>query len=149
MNSHFGTSSKDLMEAPPSRYSGPIGKALLAHAEKLDVQTFEPMSIDFPPVDRNDLSTDQQYLFDICRVVSEGTCSEDIALRQPGAMNHSRWLTTANRILRLYIGTDKLSENLKIIARFIMAVYDKKKTIIRGRISSSVSEPSNLQISLG
>ena len=55
-------------------------------------------------------------------MVSEGTCPEDIALRQPGAMNHSRWLTTVNRILRLDIGTDKPGEKLKII-RFIMAVY--------------------------
>ena len=61
-----------------------------------------------------------------------GTCPEDIALRQPGAMNHYRWLTTANRILRLCIGTG----NLKIIARFIMAVYAPMWFTIKSKPSS-------------
>ena len=38
-------------------------------------------------------------------------------------MAHSRWLTTANRILRLYISTDEPSENLNTIAQFLMKVY--------------------------
>ena len=38
-------------------------------------------------------------------------------------MAHSRWLTTANRILRLYVSTDKPSQALKIIIEYIMKVY--------------------------
>lgn len=38
-------------------------------------------------------------------------------------MSHSRWLTTANRILRLYISTENPSENMTSIVEYIMQVY--------------------------
>lgn len=38
-------------------------------------------------------------------------------------MSHSRWLTTANRILRLYVATVEPSQNLRTLATFIMNVY--------------------------
>uniref|UniRef100_A0A8D8VVF7 Uncharacterized protein n=1 Tax=Cacopsylla melanoneura TaxID=428564 RepID=A0A8D8VVF7_9HEMI len=37
-------------------------------------------------------------------------------------MAHSRWLTTANRILRLYVSTNNPSEGLKLLARFVIKV---------------------------
>lgn len=43
--------------------------------------------------------------------------------RNPGLISHARWLTTANRILRLYIGTRKPSHNLKALVTFIVKVY--------------------------
>jgi len=39
------------------------------------------------------------------------------------SLNHSRWLTTANRLLRLYVSTEKPSRNLVHLATFIMRVY--------------------------
>ena len=42
-------------------------------------------------------------------------------------MNHSRWLTTANRLLRLWVSKHRLnrknSNNLRFIVEFIIAVY--------------------------
>jgi hypothetical protein len=38
-------------------------------------------------------------------------------------MVHSRWLTTANRLLRLYISTKNPSTNLKILTNYVMKVY--------------------------
>ncbi|KAK4882474.1 hypothetical protein RN001_005793 [Aquatica leii] len=38
-------------------------------------------------------------------------------------MAHSRWLTTANRLLRLYISTKNPSYNLTILTEYVMKVY--------------------------
>lgn len=43
--------------------------------------------------------------------------------RQPGKMVHSRWLATANRILRLYVSTAEPDESLVILVHFIIKVY--------------------------
>ncbi|XP_050710076.1 uncharacterized protein LOC126994856 [Eriocheir sinensis] len=80
-------------------------------------------SLPLPHVDVKDLSTDQQYLWQMCQAVSKGHCPCDLALRKPGLMNHSRWLTTANRILRLYVGLDTPSNNIKTLVTFIIRVY--------------------------
>ncbi|GBN29366.1 Cytochrome P450 4c3 [Araneus ventricosus] len=41
------------------------------------------------------LSNDQQYLYEICLAISRGECYSDLALRKPGPVVHSRWLTIA------------------------------------------------------
>lgn len=38
-------------------------------------------------------------------------------------MSHARWLTRANRILRLYVSTKAPSQKLKILATYIVKVY--------------------------
>lgn len=55
--------------------------------------------------------------------VSSGVCTSDLLNLDPGKITHSRWLTTANRILQLYVSTENPSENLKEITRFIQNVY--------------------------
>ena len=59
----------------------------------------------------------------MCEAVDKADCPVDLALRNPGLLNHSRWLTTANRILRLYISLDSPSCNLKTLVTFIIRVY--------------------------
>ena len=60
----------------------------------------------FPNMENIDLSTGQQYLYNIWRgVVASGNCCSDFALRKPGPVCHSRWLTTANRLLCLFVAT--------------------------------------------
>ena len=44
-------------------------------------------------IDSEELSTDQKYLYDIFSAVINGHCSLDLSLRNPGAINHARWLT--------------------------------------------------------
>jgi len=109
----------------PRSFSGIIGAAL-AHCETLTIIQFEVITTQLPEINkkiRKDLSTDQQYLYDICQAVSCGTCSNCLANREPGTLSHSRWLTTANRILRLYIATNNPTKNLFILAEFVMKVY--------------------------
>lgn len=46
-----------------------------------------------------------------------------MAQRNPGPMAQSRWLTTANRILRYYVASPLPSSELLSIVRYIMFVY--------------------------
>lgn len=73
----------------------------------------------------SDLSTDQQYLFDICKPISDGEVSPNLSKRSAGKLNHARWLTLANNILRLYVSTAKPTADLNLIVNFIMIVYAK------------------------
>lgn len=57
------------------------------------------------------------------QAISFGYVDEGLLKRQPGKMVHSRWLTTANRILRLYVSSKNPSTNLCIITEFVMRVY--------------------------
>lgn len=45
------------------------------------------------------LTSDQKYPLEICLAVSSGISTSDLAAWNPGKLSHSRWLTTANRIL--------------------------------------------------
>ncbi|KAK0069077.1 hypothetical protein Bpfe_001259 [Biomphalaria pfeifferi] len=70
-----------------------------------------------------ELSTDQRYLHEMCLSGMTGCCSEELARRNPGKMAHSRWLTTANRILRVYISQQNPTHSLQMLATYIMQVY--------------------------
>ena len=106
----------------PHGFKGPIGKQL-ENCELLPVIKFKAIEGENISVDKDDLSCDQKYLFDIYKAVISGFCSEDLASRQPGKMNHARWLTTANRILRVYVSTKEPSNDLIDIVTFIKKVY--------------------------
>lgn len=106
----------------PTGFSGPIGKAL-ANCESLPIAAFSKIDSALPLITATDLSTDQQYLLDICKAVMKGECCDDISRRNPGAMSHARWLTTASRILRLYVASDSPTDNLKTLATFVVKVY--------------------------
>ena len=95
----------------PKGFSGEAGKKL-ENCEQNKVIDFDPISSELTVVDRDQLSTDQQYMYEIHRAVVSGECSPDLARRNPGKMVHSRWLTTANRLLRLYVSEESPSENL-------------------------------------
>ena len=106
----------------PRAFSGPLGKALV-NCEKLKLVLFENIECELPIISKEDLSSDQKYLLDICRAVSSGLFSQNLAQRNPGKMVHSRWLTTANRILRLYVSSENPTQNLITLAVFVMKVY--------------------------
>ena len=72
---------------------------------------------------KNQLSCDQKYLFEIVRAVETGHVSKQPANLYPGKMAHFRWLTTANRVMRLYVSVSKPSDMLKKIANFVATVY--------------------------
>lgn len=109
----------------PKEYSGPIGKQLVGCETKTPV-SFCAVAGNLPDLPRNvidDLSTDQKYLYQMSNAVSTGFCAPELANRQPGKMAHSRWLTTANRILRLYISTLHPTENLKLLVNYVVKAY--------------------------
>lgn len=107
----------------PKGLSGKIGKALET-CENLPLVNFNKVDVNIPDIIKlkKDLSTDQAYLCDICRFISGDESCRDVINRSPGTLFHARWLTTGNRILRLYIGTKKPSKNLRILVEFIMKV---------------------------
>ena len=106
----------------PSSYTGCIEKSLKA-CELLPVVTFELVNCTLPSVDISNLSKDQRYLRDIALAISSGICPSGLAKRDPGPLNMSRWLTRANRILRLYVSATEPSDNLRTIAEFVLRVY--------------------------
>lgn len=106
----------------PRGFTGPIGKLLL-DCETYPVVKFKTVEAVSLQTDSAALSTDQRYLLDIYSAVSRGYCSDSLAQRSPGKLAHSRWLTTANRILRLYVATEQPSDTLEKITHFIMRVY--------------------------
>lgn len=106
----------------PRGFSGAIGKNLTS-CDQLPVINYKPIKCELPEVDREQLSTDQKYLFDVTTSVSTGEFPASLASKNPGKLSHARWLTTANRILRLYVSIPAPSENLVEIATFINKVY--------------------------
>ena len=59
--------------------------------------------------------------------IRDGVLPARLALLEIGPINHSRWLTTANRLLRLWVAKHglkgKLLKNLQFIVEFIIGVY--------------------------
>lgn len=68
-------------------------------------------------------STDAKYLFDMAHAISNGEVSVDLANIRPGKIAHSRWLTKAARLLRLYVTMQNPPRELRILVEFIMKVY--------------------------
>lgn len=109
----------------PTSYSGDIGKLLEKCEENLIVQ-YEKIESVLPDIHSDilmDPSSDQRYLYDtsITPAVINDERPSDLANKAPGKMSYARWLTKANRILRLNtISTSKPSENLKHLATFVI-----------------------------
>ena len=66
--------------------------------------------------------------------ISSGTVSDSLARRSQVKLGYARWLTTGNRIQRIYISFESPSPDLVIMCRYIINVYSrnwfaiKKKT---------------------
>lgn len=90
----------------------------------LPLITYEAISCTLPDISNTkDLSTDKMYLFEICKAIDSGHCSQSLSKKNPGKIVHSRWLTMANRLLRLYASTMSPTENLVHLVTFILKVY--------------------------
>ena len=76
-----------------------------------------------PNLESITLSTDSNYLYKIANAISNGVVPRDLCNLKPGPISHARWLTKANRILRLYVSTTTPSYNLKTLAIYLMKVY--------------------------
>ncbi|GBM46107.1 hypothetical protein AVEN_236125-1 [Araneus ventricosus] len=69
------------------------------------------------------LIEDQQYLLDISYAVKSGSFPEDLSVCEPGPLSHSRRLTTANRVLRLYLSIENPTDEYRILVSFILKSY--------------------------
>ncbi|GBM06554.1 hypothetical protein AVEN_220006-1 [Araneus ventricosus] len=98
----------------PASFSGKIVKRL-TNCEKLPIINFEATELNEININKTDLSKDQQYLLDNVGVIQIGQCAPDLSVRDPGPLSHSRWLTCAIRVSRLFIVKQALQENSKCL----------------------------------
>lgn len=105
----------------PQSFCGEIGKQL---ENCLDLPIVEFSIIDGCKFEvTSNLSSDQQYFLDILIAVTTGNIKQGLENRSPGKLVQSRWLTFANRALRLYIGTTQPTSKLRILVEFIVRSY--------------------------
>ena len=81
---------------------------------------FVSVDCEIPEIDRKILSKDQQSLLDISSAIKSGSCSEDLSAREPETISHSRWLTTANKVLQLYLSLENPTDKHKILVSFLL-----------------------------
>ena len=103
----------------------------------MPIVNFKPIPGKVVEVSENvmkELSTDQIYLLKVCLAVQQGYSSDHVSFLQnamPGNLNHSRRLTKANRIVRLYMSKQDPSKPLQRITKFILNVYAPSWFIIK------------------
>ncbi|XP_067639575.1 uncharacterized protein [Eurosta solidaginis] len=112
----------------PRTSTGSLEKDLHNCHNQQVVTNFEAIPLENmpPPLDEDEekkLSTDSKYLYKIANAISNGYVPPSLAMITPGPIIHARWLTKAYRIFRLYATINTPSENLKILATYIMFVY--------------------------
>lgn len=108
-------------------FTGPIGKAVQLCENKAVVQFVAITDGEtLPNLQQHvidDLSDDQQYLYRIICAIRSGSVDVNLANIKPGSISHSRWLTLANRVCRLYVSTANPDKSLQLITQFIVVCY--------------------------
>lgn len=128
-------------------FSGPIGKALVDVGDK-PIVAFKKFKLakkleKIPEDVLKMLSNDQKYLYNIVNALISGKFPETLAETKIGNLNHSRWVTTASRICKLYAATVFPSETLKILTSYIVEVYAPTWFQIK-RNELAINGPENL-----
>ena len=112
--------------------SGPLGKALEKVGELPLNPCYEKIvtSADLPSMSDevvNDLSEDQKHAFKLWAAIRSGEMTSDLAAMACGPINHSGWLTTANRFCSLWTRKHGfVGENLQsliMIVKWIVGSY--------------------------
>ena len=113
-------------------WSGPLGKLLKSVQGMLRNYNFKKVSngpelIELPPEVVKDLSTDQSLLYQLAKAVRSGHLPREVALRKPGSVVHSRWLTFAQTLLFMWMSEHGLSghllEVLETIVTYLVSCY--------------------------
>ena len=112
----------------PNSFKGPLGKQVQEDLTHHPVEQYEAVSGDVPELPEETvrkLSADQKYLYRICHAVQSGSNNfpPDLGGKEPGTLHQARWLTLANRCLRLYVSATQPSPALIRIVRFILRQY--------------------------
>lgn len=111
----------------PNSWSGPVGQAITQDVWEKEIVQFEKIEFqcDIDNIDSvaATFSTDQKYLFEICKAISTGEFSESLAKTAIAKVAHSRWHTTGSRILREYASNSEPSDVLRLLAEYVVKVY--------------------------
>ena len=109
-----------------TQWKGPLGTALTT-CETLPVSPngFQCIAkgVPLPDVDVNELSRDQVYLYRISSAIRSGVIDDDLLHMKPGPISHARWLTTASKICRLCVSTEKPNNDLCVLTEFAVCHY--------------------------
>ena len=101
----------------PNSYKGPIGLAINNDLRQRPIVKFKEMKgriHKLPQEVVQNFTGDQRYFYDMCLAIRKGfPLNEALANRSPGKLCESRWLTKANRIMRLYVSTLNPSDSLR------------------------------------
>jgi len=68
------------------------------------------------------------------KAVKPGLISSDLLQEKPGPMSHVRWLTTVDRICRLYVATEEPNDGLYSLTLFIICYYGPNWFEIKKRV---------------
>ena len=118
--------------ASGDKFTGPLGKALDLVEDMPYNPSFKVIKPgpSFPELSQDiidDLSTDQQYGYRIILAIGTGSVSKDLFLLAIGNVSLARWLTIANRFLKMWVSLHNFKgknlKNLETIVEFIIKVY--------------------------
>ena len=70
-----------------------------------------------------EITNDQKYLYEASLAVQSGSLDPSLATKKPGKLHNARWLTLANRNLRLYLSTLNPSEELCNLVHCLINLY--------------------------
>ena len=112
----------------PRAFKGAIGRAIAEDIQTMNIEMFQPVAGKMPALPESvvaDLSCDAKYLYKLSLAISTGPQNfpTDLKSASPGSLNHARWLTQANRVLRLYVSTKKPNAKLKQLVFYIQNCY--------------------------
>ena len=102
----------------PSSYRSPIGHAIMEKDSEfrmkpvVQFEKIKGMLNQLPPEVVDNFTSDQKYFYEICLAVRQGSVPTSLSARNPGKLCEARWLTKANRIMRLYVSTMNPSDSL-------------------------------------
>lgn len=126
--------ARDIHTLSNNKFGGPIGELIGGDVEKMAfnphfkrIKNDGPKLPALPPEVVKDLSNDQQYGFRLASIIVGGEVDANLLTLKPGPISHARWLTTANRFMRIYVGkhglTGKEKKDLTLIVTFIVTCY--------------------------
>ncbi|XP_036340639.1 uncharacterized protein LOC118750006 [Rhagoletis pomonella] len=109
----------------PGVWPGVLGSEIMTCTKYPVVSGFEAIAMGVIPenIGSWELRNDQRYLFDMVLAVNNGECDEYLASKSPGPVSTARWLTTASRLLRVYVSKESPSAELRNMVEFVVKVY--------------------------
>ena len=81
----------------------------------MEFETIESLLIILEPKVLKNFSRDQRHLYEFTRGISSGEMDPRFAAQKLGPLNHSRWMTIANRLMALYVKGQAAEDSVPIL----------------------------------